>query len=606
MYKFTALLISVLLIGFSVTQAQDIYSPRPNVVITGDEVGEPNPNVDVIQGSTISFGNFYGRSFTWGVHNITDRKTGYDLQSNASTEQVWLDLNNPDYIHAVFTNSQVDDNAWADRTCLYFGSTDAGANWFELGGVPVNTGTSGRSGFPAIVGNSQGSAIIANHNNSEGTSTHTKIFIDNSPFEYNFTTYNPPVWNPQNQGDLIWPRLAISSSDDIVYASSINGGDSMYTNTLSSAGVFGNLQVLNGDQAETHSLAFSESGAKVGLVIVGGLGEDYSVSYYESTDNGATWGTPVTVWTPFTDPITGDIKGCIRGVYLTFYGEEPCVVFETGWNTLTGYYPGLESEIRFWSPNINGGNSKIIADSNNVAYYPNYGVADVQYPIGRPVISHAQEPYNNYLFVAFDATSGNYWPGAGSTDSTAYMRGMFMWSEDGGETWGTPEQFTPDTPLLDWRYPSLVPVCPVTSNPGSNDIITVHMVMQGDTIPGSTVNGWNIMPPSVTAQYYHFSTEIEIVSNNDEIIANDFSLDQNYPNPFNPNTTINYSLGERSQVTLKVYDVLGSEVATLVNTTQEAGKHNVTFDASKLSSGLYIYTINAGNFTSSKKMMLLK
>jgi Secretion system C-terminal sorting domain len=57
---------------------------------------------------------------------------------------------------------------------------------------------------------------------------------------------------------------------------------------------------------------------------------------------------------------------------------------------------------------------------------------------------------------------------------------------------------------------------------------------------------------------------------------------------------------------LKVYDVLGNEVASLVNTTQEAGTHSVKFDASKLASGLYVYTLNAGDFTSSKKMMLLK
>jgi hypothetical protein len=381
----------------------------------------------------------------------------------------------------------------------------------------------------------------------------------------------------------------------------------MYVNSLNNSGVFSGWQIFNGDQAETHSLAVSESGNKVGLVMIGGLGQDGDVNYYESADGGVTWTGPTNVFTHL-DSTSGDIFGPIRGVYMTFYGEEPCVVFEAGWQTTAGtYYPGLPSQIRFWSPNLFGGNSTIIADSSNVPYYANYGVADVQWPISRPVISHAQAPHNNYLFVAFDATNGEYWPeGTGSTDSTAYMRGMFMWSEDGGETWSTPEQFTPPDLFYDWRYPSIVPVCPVISTPGSNDIISVHMVMQGDTIPGSTVNGWGIMPPLVSAQYYHFSTEIEVVSNNDEIIANDFNLDQNYPNPFNPNTTINYSLGERSQVTLKVYDVLGSEVATLVNTTQEAGKHNVTFDASKLASGLYIYTLNAGSYTSSKKMMLLK
>jgi len=85
-----------------------------------------------------------------------------------------------------------------------------------------------------------------------------------------------------------------------------------------------------------------------------------------------------------------------------------------------------------------------------------------------------------------------------------------------------------------------------------------------------------------------------------------YNLSQNYPNPFNPTTNIEYSIPEQSYVELKIYDVLGNEVASLVNTTQEAGKYDIKFDASGLSSGLYIYKLNAGNFTSSRKMMLLK
>lgn len=603
MYKVTALLIFVLLVGFTLTQAQDIHSPRP-IIVNGDEMGKPDPNIIPMRISPISFGNYYGRTLTWGVHNITDRVTGYDLQSNACTEQIWYDLNNPGYVHAVFTNSQIDDNAWADRTCLYFGSTDAGENWFELGGVPVNNGTSGRSGYPAIVGTSTGQAVIADHNNASPlTTTRSTLFIDNSPFEYNFTMYDPGN-TPNNQGPAIWPRLTIDPNDNIVMASSINGGDSMYINTFS-GGVFGGWQVLNGDQAETHSLAVSESGDKVGLALIGGGGQGGDVNYYESTDAGLTWSAPMNVWTAI-DSSSGDYFGSLRSVYLTFLGEDPYVVFEGGWLSAAGYYPGLPSQIRLWSPTINGGTSVIIADSNNVPYYPNHlGVPDVQFPVSRAVISHSQQPYN-YLFVAFDATSGQWWPGISSVDSTAYMQGMFMYSSDAGQTWSTPEKFTPDSPLLDWRWISIAPVCPVTSSPGNDDVITVHMVALGDTIPGSTVNGWNIMPASVTAQYYHFSTDFDITGSKDEIIANDFNLDQNYPNPFNPSTTINYSLGERSQVTIRVYDILGSEVATLVNTTQEAGKHNVKFDASKLASGLYIYTLNAGNYVSSKKMMLLK
>jgi len=86
----------------------------------------------------------------------------------------------------------------------------------------------------------------------------------------------------------------------------------------------------------------------------------------------------------------------------------------------------------------------------------------------------------------------------------------------------------------------------------------------------------------------------------------EFSLEQNYPNPFNPATTINFSIPQSSRVTLKIYDILGREVSTLINDTRNAGNYEVNFDASNLASGMYIYTINADNFTSSKKMMLLK
>ncbi len=80
----------------------------------------------------------------------------------------------------------------------------------------------------------------------------------------------------------------------------------------------------------------------------------------------------------------------------------------------------------------------------------------------------------------------------------------------------------------------------------------------------------------------------------------------NYPNPFNPTTTINYQLPTDGIVTLKVYDVLGKEVATLVNDHRTAGYHTVEFNARNLPSGIYIYTITANNYTRSKKMLLMK
>jgi len=80
----------------------------------------------------------------------------------------------------------------------------------------------------------------------------------------------------------------------------------------------------------------------------------------------------------------------------------------------------------------------------------------------------------------------------------------------------------------------------------------------------------------------------------------------NYPNPFNPSTTINYSLKNHGSVTLRVYNMLGQQVSTLVNEEQQAGPHSVNFDASRLSSGVYFYSIESGSFRASKKMILMK
>lgn len=85
-----------------------------------------------------------------------------------------------------------------------------------------------------------------------------------------------------------------------------------------------------------------------------------------------------------------------------------------------------------------------------------------------------------------------------------------------------------------------------------------------------------------------------------------FELNQNYPNPFNPTTSIKFSIPKSGEVTLKVFDVLGREVATLVNQTMNAGAYTFNFDASKLASGMYVYRLTAGDFVASKKMMLLK
>ncbi len=104
-------------------------------------------------------------------------------------------------------------------------------------------------------------------------------------------------------------------------------------------------------------------------------------------------------------------------------------------------------------------------------------------------------------------------------------------------------------------------------------------------------------------QKYNTIVSVESDYNN---IPTNFVLDQNYPNPFNPSTKISYQLPQNGFVSLKVYNAIGKEVATLVNEEKSAGRYEVNFDAAGLSSGLYFYTIQTGSFQETKKMILIK
>lgn len=114
---------------------------------------------------------------------------------------------------------------------------------------------------------------------------------------------------------------------------------------------------------------------------------------------------------------------------------------------------------------------------------------------------------------------------------------------------------------------------------------------------------WN---SSDDAKVYRLSNLVTSVTKYDDAIVNEFALEQNYPNPFNPTTTIRFAIPESQHVSLKVYDILGGEVAELVNGNLSPGNYSFDFDAHNLSSGIYIYAIKSASFSSVKKMMLIK
>jgi hypothetical protein len=120
----------------------------------------------------------------------------------------------------------------------------------------------------------------------------------------------------------------------------------------------------------------------------------------------------------------------------------------------------------------------------------------------------------------------------------------------------------------------------------------------------TSISGNRIYHSNLNRVYLLVNDLISSVDEYDEIKS--FKLEQNYPNPFNPTTKIEFRIADFGFVSLKVYDVLGNEIATLVNEEKPAGEYEVEFDGSRLPTGIYFYQLQAGNFVETKKMVLLK
>ena len=138
-------------------------------------------------------------------------------------------------------------------------------------------------------------------------------------------------------------------------------------------------------------------------------------------------------------------------------------------------------------------------------------------------------------------------------------------------------------------------------------IIYASYIYQYDAVPGLSVGGFPQNDPSdETAWFYKTYTYIGTSVEEDLTSVKDFNLSQNYPNPFNPSTRISWQSPVSSWQSLKVYDVLGNEVATLVDEYRNAGSYKIDFNSSSLSSGIYFYRLTAGTFIQTKKMILHK
>jgi len=587
--KFTTALILVLFIfSFSSSYSQNRKAYN-NIVLDGSEVGIANTESNVQTGYTdnnyepLTVNAYTVHFFPFGISSY------YDLQSNGTPNEIWQDPLNPLYVHATV---MVLPAFGTTRYVNYLLSTNRGQTWDNFGNVAEAV-----SGFPSIDGLSDGAALVTMHTTAGGVSVaRSQVFVDLGP---GFGTFNRLDPGQNAGGDGIWGRVittgSITNPNKFVLAASQNAGLTAATiicTSLTPPGTFGPWQNFPSDNAEQYCLALGQDG-RIGNAFISDVNAG-DVMFRESYNGGVTWTNPITI---FDANIFADSLGAFRGITMIYLQNTPCVTFEVDYITETGYFPGVPSTIRFWSPTVNGGVPKIVASETNVPYAPNLGPQPgVMTPICRPAIGKTNSATSQILFLAMNAATS-----VTAADSNTYYAIYFTWSANGGNSWAAPERITPATPLKDYRYVSM------SHLNGPNEIGTqwsVQMVAQTHDHAGVFAPA----EPPGPADFVSMVLDIGFVGINQisNTVPNSFSLEQNYPNPFNPVTNLEFGISDLGFVSLKVYDIIGKEVVTLVNKKLSPGRYNVEFDGSGLTSGVYFYRITAGEFTDTKRMMLVK
>jgi DNA-binding beta-propeller fold protein YncE len=195
--------------------------------------------------------------------------------------------------------------------------------------------------------------------------------------------------------------------------------------------------------------------------------------------------------------------------------------------------------------------------------------------------------------MTWQPKTGYLWTTSGNATSGLPTNGMsgYMWI-----AWDIAKKKWVDS--LKWYDPQI----PLYGNDQRPRGIAFNK--NGDTCYVACFNS-NVTPPSSYVEQFA-RTGAVYVEPNPGVIPTGFALSQNYPNPFNPSTEIKFQILKSGMTTLKVYDVMGREVSTIVNETMAAGSYTVKFDASHLSSGTYIYILTSGGNTLTNKMVLIK
>ena len=328
-------------------------------------------------------------------------------------------------------------------------------------------------------------------------------------------------------------------------------------------------------------------------IFITSVGSQFGDGVYKSVDNGNTW---TKVWDAISSGMNClyiDQQNVIY-VGMNYYDSQGGIFrSEDGGNTWTNIFelPANIYEI------VKLNNGRILAASYGQIYFSDDNGVNwnstssglVQATISDIALNQENEIFITTLGYGIykSIDNGLTWitkMGAGwdfsclkiSRDGKIYAATQGNWlyeSDDNGDNW-----FLVNGGLNDSKY-----------------ILSLEITKSGFLFAGMDYYG-----------IYKSANKVVTTLNEENTVPSKFELMQNYPNPFNPSTSIEYSVPSNEYVLLKVYDLLGNEVNTLVNERQSAGNYEVNFDASNLASGIYFYRIQSGSFIQTKKLMLLK
>ena len=520
---------------------------------------------------------------TQNVHSIIElapaHRTYYDIQSNGSSHLVQVDSNTMNNIHAVFQCSPLSDSLNSSRRVIYCYSNNNGTSWDDYGPMTSQY----QSGFPVIRILSDGCALIGLNANMGTGIERAQWFADVAPGAGTFTWLDPGV---SGTGPLLPNGIETSSiinQTKFVFVAGTLWNRGLNITTPSFSGYTNEPAISN-----SFLCAFARSNNnKIGMAYILHSGViPGRVLFRESTDNGVFWSEPVLIW----DPAINNGYGAYNGIDMAYTGNSPNIVFETV--KYISNQPDIHSTafIQFWSPDVNSGNPLKLDSSNNMTGANPQ--ADGYAPVCRPVIGKAGI-YSTLVAYCKARTD--------VLDSNNYFDVYYRLSSDYGNNWSSPARITNTSgSLKDNRYVSISSINSVTPSPN------FHLVYQQDSVPGSFVNGAGrslakimyckivLLPPPYGIQ--NIGTQLPAF----------FMLKQNYPNPFNPKTNIEFDIPKESDVRITIYNLSGEICAIPVDQPLNAGSYKVDWDAGEFASGVYFYSISAGDFYETKRMILLK